>query len=82
MGWIPASPEGWLVLGLFLVVELGAAYWLLRDAPEEAWSSELTVFMFVTFVLTAGLILLGIKKGPPMKWRWGKSKNDNPEEDF
>lgn len=80
-GWTPVTWQGWVTVLLWLAIVLGAGATIL-DVPEEQSRQE--VGFFLTFVLIATLTLLRISyaKGPKPHWRWGKSAEDDPDEDL
>lgn len=60
-GWYPASKEGWLVLFVFVVLEMLLAFY-----------TSVTVFIIGTIILLPGLIYICYKTGEKPRWRWGK----------
>lgn len=62
-GWgLPATWEGWVTLGVFLAVTVGA--------PVVFGDGALAVTI-IEIAALGGLILLCAIKGEPPKWRWG-----------
>ncbi|WP_068084150.1 hypothetical protein [Novosphingobium rosa] len=62
-GWSPASVEGWLSIGAYLLIVLAL----------HAARNVSPAFSFIGIALaTAGLIALGFFKGEPPKWQWGR----------
>ena len=80
-GWIPVTWQGWLVLGVYLAIAVIAAGAFL-SAPEETDRKEEAIYFLILTLLTISLIRISYSKGPRPRWRWGKSPQDNPEEDF
>ena len=80
-GWIPVRWQGWTVLASYLLVVVAAAI-TLEDAPQDQFSKELSIYILIVILATAGLFSISLKKGPKPKWRWGLSENDNTDEDF
>lgn len=80
-GWIPVSWQGWVVLGIYLVLVLLGALFLERGGDEPS-GEDLLVFFTTLFVATGLLLVITHYKGPKPKWRWGKKPDDNPEEDW
>lgn len=80
-GWIPVTWQGWAVLGVYLVVVIGGATTLV-GVPEANQARELGFFLTFVALATVGLIRIAIWKGPRARWRWGRSPEDNPDEDF
>jgi len=79
-GWTPATYEGWLILGIYLVI-VAIATTAVNTSPNRTAGDEA---IFLVGILAATLCLVGtaITKGPQPKWRWGKKDSDNPDEDF
>lgn len=64
-GWgLPATWEGWLVMGLYLGGMVAGGSWLLPRLGEAA-------FLGWTGLLTTLLLLVCWRKGPPPVWHWG-----------
>lgn len=82
-GWIPVTWQGWTTVGVFLLLVLGAAFYL-EDSLQNADQEMFKVVTFYSLIFLAIIALLAISylKGPRPKWRWGKREDDNPEEDF
>lgn len=80
-GWIPVTWQGWAVVGLFLVFVLTGVFWL-EDTPNGEFTKEVGIYLAGVGLMAAGLVLISAHYGPKPKWRWGKSKDDNPDEDF
>ena len=65
-GWgAPSTWQGWLVLGIYLVVILAVAILFSPNTQPEIFISTIVVAS-LTFVLVCWL------KGKPPRWRWGK----------
>lgn len=80
-GWIPVSWQGWLsVIAVVLFIIAGAL--TLTGIPKNQFTREVGFYLIFVAVLVLQLIILGYKKGPKPKWRWGKNTDDNPEEDY
>ncbi|HEX9594823.1 MAG TPA: hypothetical protein VF996_01725 [Candidatus Saccharimonadales bacterium] len=80
-GWVPVSWKGWLALALYLAIIIFGIPALI-DAPAESSAWEGAIYFIVVFLVTVSLIRLGYAKGPKPRWRWGRSDQDNPSEDF
>lgn len=78
-GWIPTTWQGYLILALYLILMVAAA--LIFTNGNNEISSPLG-FIISLVVIIGSLIGITYIKGPKPKWRWGKSANDNPDEDF
>jgi hypothetical protein len=72
-GWTPASPEGWLVLGVFVAVVLAsAALFVFRvRLGADLWLTT-PVFVAWIVVLDAGLVVIAWATGERPRWRWGR----------
>ncbi len=69
-GWYPATWQGWVVIGIFLALDLLLALGLapLLDRNTR-W---LWLFFSGLIVINGTLIYICAKTGEPAKWRWGK----------
>ncbi len=68
-GWTPARPQGWLTLGLFIVLVFINFYRL--DAVSHSASDTLIPFLIQTGLMTIVFILICYKTGESPKWQWG-----------
>jgi hypothetical protein len=60
-GWgVPRTWQGWTVIIVYVVVISGAAL------LEDGWAKALSVIS-----ATLVLLLIGLRKGEPTRWRWG-----------
>lgn len=80
-GWVPVTWQGWTVLAVWLAGVIAATIWV-SDIPKNTFQAEVVYFLLFVGASTAVLVFLSYKKGPSPKWRWGKSKQDSPEEDW
>lgn len=80
-GWIPVTWQGWLVVGVYLVVVVAGGLAFL-DAPESVQPKEIGFYLLFVAIATIGLIQIALRKGPRPRWRWGGKPGDNPAEDF
>ena len=80
-GWIPVTWQGWLVVGVYLVVVVAGGLAFL-DAPESAQPKEIGFYLLFVAIATVGLVRITLRKGPRPRWRWGRKPGDNPAEDF
>jgi hypothetical protein len=64
-GWTPVSVEGWLSLGVYLLVVLG--FHAVRNASP-------TLSFLGIAAATGGLVALCLFKGEPPTWQWGRRK--------
>jgi formate-dependent nitrite reductase membrane component NrfD len=78
-GWVPATWQGWLVIGLYVMLLLVAPSFVDNDSS----GAKHTVLFFAFMLLaTALLIRIVLLTAPKPKWRWGRRPDDNPDEDF
>jgi hypothetical protein len=71
-GWTPASIEGWLVLGLFVVgVGLNVAVLIYRQQHGVDHKTALIGFLVWLGILVAALIAICFMTGERPRWRWG-----------
>jgi hypothetical protein len=80
-GSSPSTLQGWALLTAYVAVIIGSASLLLKDAPEKTYTAEVGTFTSITLAITLIFLLIGYKKSPSSKWRWGIKPSDNPEED-
>ena len=80
-GWIPICWKGWLLIIIYLVIVVsGTLIYLPQYGFTESEASWI-YFVFVT-ILSTILVIISSLKGPSLKWRWGKSPDDDPEKDY
>jgi hypothetical protein len=70
-GWTPASVEGWLVLGLFLVGVAADVFVLKQRLPSGNHGAAWTGFAAVLAVLVGLLIAICFTTGERPRWHWG-----------
>lgn len=80
-GWVPVTWQGWLTLGVLLVVVLGGA-WVVKDAPQGELSDEVAIYLAAVLASVLVLLFISNKKGPSLRWRWGETDQDDPDEDY
>ncbi len=70
-GWTPATWQGWLLIGVYLLLVVAFACTL-----DEKSSARETVFTFALPVtlLTVTLIRICYSKGEQPAWQWGIKK--------
>lgn len=83
-GWVPITWQGWLVIAIHVGVLLGLAFWIFDGVEEGSREETERGFIYIGAVILATTIMLRLvsSKSPPGKWRWGKSKDDDPNLDF
>lgn len=68
-GWYPASWQGWLVIGIYILIVFGLIR--LNEVGFETEDPESVTNTFLPVViLTAILILVSYLKGEKPEWRW------------
>jgi hypothetical protein len=69
-GWYPSAWQGWLVLFVFLVLDVGNAYRLdsMKGVSQERIAIEL---ILETLLLVGVLVLICYRMGEKPSWRWG-----------
>lgn len=64
-GWgLPVAWQGWVVLGVFALLVVAGAFWLL---PRYGAA----VFVAYDVVLCLVLVVVCWRTGEPPRWRWG-----------
>jgi hypothetical protein len=65
-GWgVPRAWQGWVVLTVYVVVLEAAIHFLLP-------AHHALMFAAAIVVATLVLLLVCLRKGEPLRWRWGK----------
>lgn len=80
-GWTPVTWQGWLVVGLYLVVVIVGAL-SLRGASGETLNREFGFYILLLLLATISLIRISHLKGPKPEWRWGSKDDDKSDEDM
>jgi len=80
-GWTPTCWQGWATVIVFLAIFVGGKS-ILKDDFATTFSNESNLYFVILLIAIIGLVITSIYKGPKPKWRWGKSKDDNPSEDI
>ena len=70
-GWYPASWQGWLILTVFISLEVFSFF--LIDSRSHSVSDTLINFVPLTFFLAGIMVLLARIKGEKLRWRWGNN---------
>ncbi len=74
-GWTPVTWQGWLVIGVFVVLITSNALSLDREPSN----GQIAVF-FIKLALTIFLLLaICYKKGEKPRWQWGIPKEEKEE---
>lgn len=72
-GWYPVTWQGWLVLGVFIVLMIANAFRLHVSNHSSVVPTE---FLVETVVLVAVLIGICFWRGEKPAWRWGRKNNE------
>lgn len=75
-GWYPATWQGWVVIGVYLILMLIFAFTLDENASRQ--DVDFT-FILPVILLTVSLLLICLRKGERPRWQWGTRIED--EED-
>lgn len=70
-GWFPATWQGWLITGIYLLLVVFASDGL--SFEPTFW--ETLSFAFLVVFLTFIFIAIAFKKGERPRWQWGLKKN-------
>ena len=68
-GWTPATWQGWVVIGIFIVYVCYSAFALEFDPTQN-----MALFLVEIIVAIIILLLICYKKGEKPKWQWGPEK--------
>ncbi len=71
-GWTPASWQGWLILGIFVILMMFNAYRL--GVMSQSFHGDITGFLLENIVMIGILFMICMRTGEKLKWRWGKRK--------
>ena len=69
-GWIPATKQGWGLLGTYLFFVIGLAVWAEQNLVDAQLVSH---FLVPVLAATLLLLLTAYRTGEPLRWQWGKS---------
>lgn len=81
-GWIPTTWQGWLVIVVWLIFILYLSKLFEAGKNSTAETEMAIIFVSLVFLSVIPLVLIACLRGPKPKWRWGKSKKDDPDLDF
>ncbi|MFZ2253303.1 MAG: hypothetical protein WAW13_04010 [Minisyncoccia bacterium] len=70
-GWTPATWQGWLTMGAYLLFVLGFACTIDENSPTREVAFT---FLLPVVILTIALLRICYKKGEKPKWQWGLPK--------
>lgn len=80
-GWTPTCWQGWATVAVFLIIFVVGKKMLIDNQVIKFLDGE-TIYSVVLTIAIICLVVVSLYKGPKPKWRWGKSKDDNPNEDI
>lgn len=81
-GWTPTTWQGWTVLGVWLAFVFIATLYFSKLSNDSNDGELALIYMGLVFLSTVPMILVFWMTGPKPKWRWGKSKDDDPDLDW
>src|SRR6185295_18065264 len=71
-GWTPATWQGWVVIGVFVLFIIWNAFVL--DLIPEPTVFDISWFYVKIILSVVLIILICYKKGQKPKWQWGSPK--------
>jgi len=72
IGWIPCSREGWFFT---VIMILAVLFFAERVSPDADFEHILFELIVPLIFLTVLMFVVMIKKGEPLKWKWGDKNN-------
>jgi len=71
IGWVPATWEGWLIIVLYVIgmFSLAQAAFSGKETVEE-----FSIFIIGTFLLLSLLMVICVKFGEPLEWKFWEKK--------
>lgn len=69
-GWTPSTWQGWLVLALFILVNI----YIFKDIEQGSYSASSVFLNFIlpSILSVVVLIIICYRTGEKPGWRWGK----------
>ncbi|MBS3144121.1 hypothetical protein J4208_00900 [Candidatus Woesearchaeota archaeon] len=65
-GWYPATWQGWLVLGIYIL------FFASLIIKVNSHTMVLPLYLIAVFILTGILLVICYLTGEKPRWRWGK----------
>ena len=65
-GWYPATWQGWLVLGIYILLFASLII------KVNSHTMVLPLYLIAVFILTGILLVICYLTGEKPRWRWGK----------
>ncbi len=78
-GWTPITWQGWLAVGLYVVLAIIFTIILLPNSGEELGVVYVVAWGLIILSLTSFLLGISYRKGEPPKWQWGSDKIDSKD---
>lgn len=72
-GWTPSSWEGWLVMGIYILL---SALLFIKIDVSASENDTLRGFAAPFVIITLILLLVTYTKGESPRWQWGEDKGD------
>ncbi|USN92441.1 MAG: hypothetical protein H6782_01345 [Candidatus Nomurabacteria bacterium] len=74
LGWTPAKPAGWITIFSYILFIIGVFHF---SDMRNFYVSSASVHIIVLIVV-ATLLFLAVmwRTGEPLKWQWGKKKDE------
>ena len=73
-GWYPATWEGWLATGIFVLLLIIGELIFIAKLKASPSISVTAIFIVYILGLTSLLLYISYKKGEKPGWHWGKKK--------
>ena len=73
-GWTPVTWQGWLTIGVYVLLVLGFALTIDENSPTR---EIMFAFVLPTILLTTTLICMCYRFGEKPKWQWGEGKKND-----
>lgn len=70
-GWTPATPEGWIVVGVFIAGLAGSSIALIHFRPAPPTTAMLVEHFAIAVLLFVSLLGVCYQTGEKPGWRWG-----------
>lgn len=71
-GWTPATCQGWVVTGVYIILAILISSSVNDTTPEQDIILRVVLPMLL---LTSLLIFIAYRKGEKPHWQWGKPKS-------
>lgn len=71
-GWTPATWQGWLITGIFIILIAVFAFTIDENSPPQ---EVMFTFLLPVALLTATFIRIAYRTGEKPRWSWGIDKD-------